>query len=105
MLFLDETGHSFRRRPGTTRARRGVAPLLRRASKRREIASVVAVTADGRLYARHVRGSVSSGTVILALRHFRRKIGTPLLVVWGRRNAHRARRTGIHGEGESRPVA
>jgi transposase len=93
VLFLDETGHSFRQRPGTTWARRGVTPLLRRASKRREISSVVAVTADGRLYARHVRGSVSSGTVILALRHFRRKIGTPLLVVWDRLNAHRARRT------------
>jgi hypothetical protein len=31
--------------------------------------------------------------VILALRHFRRQIGTPVLVVWDRLNAHRARRT------------
>jgi transposase len=62
-------------------------------SKRREVSSVVAVTPDGRLYARHVLGSVSSGTVVLALRHFRRKIGRPLLVVWDRLNAHRARRT------------
>lgn len=62
-------------------------------SKRREVSSIVAVTPDGRLYARHVRGSVSSPTVILALRYFRRQIGKPLLVIWDRLNAHRAHRT------------
>ncbi len=62
-------------------------------SKRREVSSIVAVTPDGRLYARHFRGSVSSPTVILALRHCRRKVGAPLLVVRDRLNAHRARRT------------
>ena len=54
-----------------------MTPVLRRLSKRREVSSIVAVTPDGRLYARH----------------FRRKIGAPLLVVWDRLNAHRARRT------------
>lgn len=67
--------------------------MLRRVSRRREVSSIVAVTPDGRLYARHFRGSISSQSVILALRHFRRKIGAPLLVVWDRLNAHRARRT------------
>ena len=67
--------------------------MLRRVSERREVSSIVAVTPDGRLYARHVRGAVSSRTVILALRHFRRHIGTPVLVVWDRLTAHRARRT------------
>jgi transposase len=67
--------------------------VLRRVSKRREVSSIVAVTPDGRLYARHFRGSISSQRVILALRHFRRKVGAPLLVVWDRLNAHRARRT------------
>jgi transposase len=70
-----------------------MTPVLRRVSKRREVSSVVAVTPDGRLFARHVRGSVASRTVILALRYFRRKVGTPLLVVWDRLNAHRARAT------------
>ena len=70
-----------------------MTPLLRRISKRREVSSVVAVTPDGRLYARHFRTSVSSETVILALRYFRRKIGTPLLVVWDRLNAHRSKLT------------
>ena len=54
---------------------------------------MVAITPDGRLYARHFRTSVSSRTVILALRYFRRQIGTPLLVVWDRLNAHRSRAT------------
>ena len=67
--------------------------MLRRVSKRREVSSIVAVTPDGRLFARHFRGSVSSEEVILALRHFRRGAGAPLLVVRGRLNAHRARRT------------
>ena len=70
-----------------------MTPLLRRVSKRREVSSVVAVTPDGRLCARHFRTSVSSETVILALRYFRRKIGTPLLVVWDRLNAHRSQVT------------
>jgi DDE superfamily endonuclease len=65
----------------------------RRLSKRREVSGIVAVTPDGRLYARHFRGSISSQRVILALRHFRRKVGAPLLVVRDRLNAHRARRT------------
>jgi transposase len=62
-------------------------------SKRREVSSLVAITPDGRLDARHFRSSISSRCVILALRHFRRKIGTPLLVVWDRLNAHRSRAT------------
>jgi transposase len=110
ILFLDETGHSFRARPGTTWAepprlqrrlrrwkaaegRRGLTPVLQRLSKRREVSSIVAATPAGQLYARHFRSSISSELVIQALRHFRRKIGSPLLVVWDRLNAHRARRT------------
>ena len=69
LLLWDETGHSFRARPGTTWARRGLTPVLRRVSKRREVSSIVAITPDGRLYARHFRTSISSRCVILALRY------------------------------------
>jgi transposase len=93
LVLWDETGHSFRIRPGTTWARRGITPVLQRVSKRREVSSVVAITPDGRLYARHFRTSISSRCVIQALRYVRRKIGTPLLVVWDRLNAHRSRAT------------
>jgi transposase len=57
------------------------------------VSSIVAITPDGRLYARHFRASVTSPTVISALRYFRRRIGTPLLVVWDRLNAHRSQLT------------
>jgi transposase len=68
----------------------GMVPVLRRVSKRREVSSIVAVTPDGRLYARHVVGTIHGATVIQALRYFRRRIGTPLIVIWDRLNAHRA---------------
>src|SRR5215207_1326179 len=93
LVLWDETGHSFRIRPGTTWARCGLTPVLQRVSKRREVSSVVAITPDGRLYARHFRTSISSRCVIQALRYVRCKIGAPLLVVWDRLNAHRSRAT------------
>lgn len=65
-------------------------------SKRRELSSIVALVAPvgrqrARLYARHFPGSVHGEQVIVALRHFRRKVGCPLLVLWDRLNAHRAK--------------
>jgi hypothetical protein len=68
----------------------GVVPVLRRRSGRREVSSLVAVTPDGRLYARHIIGSVNGEAVIMALRHFRRQIGTPLVIVWDGLSAHRS---------------
>jgi hypothetical protein len=40
---------------------------------------------------RHVRGSIHGVQIIVALRAFRRQIGRPLMVVWNRLNAHRAK--------------
>ena len=42
LLLWDETGHSFRARPDTTWARRGLTPVLRRESNRREVVGNVA---------------------------------------------------------------
>jgi transposase len=81
------------RRWKAAEGRRGVTPVLQRLSKRREVSSIVAVTPGGQLHARHFRSSITSKLVVQALRHFRRQIGSPLLVVWDRLNAHRARRT------------
>ena len=95
IAFLDETGHTFRARLGTTWAPTGRPPVLKRVSQRREVSSIVALVAplDGpaRLYARHFRGSIQGEQVLVALRHFRRQIGRPLVVVWDRLNAHRAK--------------
>lgn len=64
-------------------------------SQRREISSVVALVAPlegpARLSARHFQGSIHGEQVIAALRHFRRRIGRPLVVVLDRSQAHRAK--------------
>jgi transposase len=52
---------------------------------------VAPLDGPARLYARHVRGSIHGEQVIVALRDFRRRIGRPLLVIWDRLNAHRAK--------------
>ncbi len=94
VAFLDETGHTFRARFGTTWAPRGHPPVLRRVSQRREVSTIAALVAplDGpaRLCARHFRGSIHGEQVLVALRSFRRRVGRPLIVVWDGLNAHRA---------------
>ncbi|HEU4647435.1 MAG TPA: transposase [Gemmatimonadales bacterium] len=93
---MDETGHTFRARVGTTWVPVGQPPVLPRVSKRREVSSIVVLTAplEGgapRLYARHFVGSIHGAEVIAALRIFRRRIGRSLIVVWGHLQAHKAR--------------
>jgi len=94
VAFLDETGHTFQARVETTWAPTGQPLVLRRLSQRREVSSLAALVAplDGpaRLYARHFRGSIQHAQVIAALRHFRRRLGRPLVIVWDRLPAHRA---------------
>jgi transposase len=94
-VFVDETGHSFLARLGTTWAPVGQPPALRRVSKRRAVATIAGLVAPlhgpARLFARHFRGSVRWPQVLVALRHFRRRVGRPLVVVWDRLNAHRAK--------------
>jgi transposase len=65
-------------------------------SKRREVTSVVALTAPlgrgrPRLFARHFIGSVHGSEVVEGLRYFRRKAGRPLIIVWDRLQAHRSK--------------
>jgi transposase len=94
VIFVDETGHTFRARLGTTWAPIGQPPVLRRVSQRREVSSIAGLVAPldrpARLYARHFAGSLHGEQVIAALRYFRRQVGCPLLVVWDRLPAHRA---------------
>jgi transposase len=52
---------------------------------------VAPLDGPARLYARHFRGSIHGEQVLLALRYFRRRIGRPLIVVWDRLHAHRAK--------------
>jgi hypothetical protein len=95
VLVVDETGHTFRARFGPTWAPVGRPPVLRRVSGRRAVSPSAALRAPlagpARVYARHVRGSLHGEQVLLARRPFRRRVGRPLVVVWDRLNAHRAK--------------
>ena len=68
---------------------------MSRAHGRREVSTIAGLVAPlhgpARLYARHFRGTVHWQQVIPALRYFRRRVGRPLVVVWDRLNAHRAK--------------
>ena len=61
-FFLDETGHTFRARFGTTWAPIGQPPVLKRISQRREVSSIAALVVPlggpVRLYARRSPSSV-----------------------------------------------
>ncbi|NOK07126.1 MULTISPECIES: transposase [Myxococcus] len=93
---MDETGHTFRARLGTTWAPVGQVRVLKRLSRRREVSSVVLLTAPwGRerpkVFARHFVGAVHDKEVIAALRYFRRRLGRPLVIIWDRLQAHRSK--------------
>jgi hypothetical protein len=90
MVFVDETGCSFRAKTGTTWAPRGHTPILRRVSKRRELSTVVALTLSGKIYKRHFEHAIGARDVLIALKHFQRCIARPMIVIWDRFNAHRA---------------
>ena len=53
IVFVDETGFSFRAKAATTWAPMGQTPILRRISKRRELSTVIGLTLSGKLYKRH----------------------------------------------------
>jgi transposase len=70
--------------------------VLRRRNRRREVSSVVLLTAplDGRrarLFARHVVGTIRTPELLAALRHFHAKLRRPVILVWDHSRVHRAR--------------
>lgn len=52
---------------------------------------MVALTTGGRLLKRHFPHAVHGDDVLVALRHFRRHLRGPLILVWDRLSAHRGR--------------
>ena len=95
----------MRARVGTTWAPTGDAPVLRRVSKRREVSSVVCLTAPlggarARLVARHLLGvarhllgTIRTPELITAVRSFQRQLGRPLILVLDRLNVPRSHET------------
>jgi len=56
------------------------------------LSTVVGLTTDGHLFKRHFDHAVGGIDVLIALRHFRRLLPGPLIIVWDRLNAHRDKR-------------
>ena len=90
IVFIDETGFSFRAKTATTWAPRGHTPILRRVSKRRELSTVIGLTLSGKIYKRHFEHASGGADILVALRHFQRYIAGPMIIIWDRLNAHRA---------------
>jgi hypothetical protein len=90
IVFVDETGFSFRAKTGTTWAPRGQTPILRRVSKRRELATVIGLTLSGQIDKRHFEHAIGATDILVALRHVQRHIARPIIIIWDRLNAHRA---------------
>ena len=89
-MFVDETGFSFRAKTGTTWAPSGRTPILQRVSKRRALSTVIGLTLSGRSYKRHFAHAICGEAMVITLRHFQRHVPGPLIIIWGRLNAHRA---------------
>ncbi len=71
--------------------------MLERVSRPREISSVVLLTAplDGwpaQLWARHCVGTIHAAELIASLRHFRRRLGRGLWLVWDHLNGPESHR-------------
>ena len=91
IAFVDEVGFSFLAPTAHTWAPKGQTPVLRRVGQRRVVSTVVALTTTGKLFKRHFRRAVHAEDVLIALRHFRRHLPGPLIIVWDRLSAHRAK--------------
>ena len=47
---------------------------------------------SGRIYKRHVKGSIKTPDVLAGLQQFRRQIKRPFILIWDRSRVHRSRR-------------
>jgi transposase len=90
IVFVAETGFSFRAKTATTWAPRGQTPVLRRVSKRRELSTVLGLTLSGKIYKRHFAHAIGAADMLVALQHLQRHIPGPMIIVWDRFSAHRA---------------
>lgn len=90
--FLDETGWSFQDTIAATWGLRGKPPLLKRiGSQRGVLSSVIMLTTTGKILKYHVRGSLKSQDIIVALERFLHRINRPLIIVWDGASIHAAR--------------
>jgi hypothetical protein len=90
IVFIDETGFSFRLGTAKTWAPKGHTPVLRRVSKRRQVSTAVGLTLSGRIYKRHFDHAIHGADTVELLEHLRRKIRGPMILIWDHLQAHRS---------------
>lgn len=90
IIFIDEAGFSFLAPLGPTWAPVARTPRLRRLSKRREQSTIVGLTATGHVFKLHYPHPIQGEQVVPFLRHLRRCLSGPLIVVWDRARIHQA---------------
>jgi transposase len=88
IVFIDEVGFGFLARLATTWAPVGKTPVLTRTSGRRELSTFVCLTLSGKIYKRHFGRAIRGEEVVEGLRHLRRHLRGPIIIVWDRLRAH-----------------
>jgi transposase len=91
IVFIDETGFSFQVGTGTTWARKGQTPVLRRVSKRRQVSTAIGLTTSGRVYKKHFDHAIHGEDTVAHLEHLRRQIRGAMIIIWDRLQAHRSK--------------
>lgn len=89
-----EFGTSFRERLGTTWAPRGQRPIIKRTdADRRALSTLAALTISGKVYTRHIDGSISSPHVIAMLKWLLTFMPEGFVLVWDGASIHRSKLT------------
>jgi transposase len=93
-VFFVEFGFAYLEALEPTWAPRGKRPILRHVGRdRRAVSTAVGFTLSGRIYKRHFEGAMRSAQVIEVLKHLRRHIKGPFVLIWDRANTHRSQLT------------
>lgn len=70
----------------------GQTPVLKRLGRyRRETSTVVGLTISGKIYKHHFDGSVNADKLLVGLKHIRRHVQGPFILIWDRSPVHRAK--------------
>jgi transposase len=94
IVFLDEFGTSFRERLGPTWAPRGRRPVIKRTdADRRALSTLAVLTISGKIYKRHVQGSICSPHVIAMLKWLLGFMPEGFVLVWDGASIHRSKLT------------
>jgi transposase len=69
----------------------GETPILKRHGRyRRETSTMASLTLSGKIYKRHFDGSINSEKVVEGLKHLRRHIKGPFIVIWDQSRTHKS---------------